>query len=101
MFLQTVVSAIAKLLEIPAGFGHPYYWRVERSTPCHRLKCRKDLLVREVPGGAEEYECVGMRIVHRVLLRQLSSRRVFPGALRTDSASRIATCLHSPIHRVT
>ena len=58
MFFHTVIRASAKLIEGSSSFGHADHGDFEMSSFDHRLQRRKDLLVCEVAGGAEENECV-------------------------------------------
>ncbi len=54
-----------QLVEVPAGLGDADHRHVEMAALDHRLQRRKDLLVREVAGGAEEHQRVGMELAHR------------------------------------
>src|SRR5215470_12818911 len=56
---HTVASPRAHLLEVPAGLGHADHGHLEAAATCYRLQGGEDLLVGEIAGGAEEYECVG------------------------------------------
>src|ERR1044071_7446159 len=58
MFLQAVLCASAKLIEIPSSFCDSDYWNVEVSSFHHRLQGREDLFVGEIAGGAKKNECV-------------------------------------------
>ena len=60
-FSRLSLRARLQLLEGPAGLGDADDRHVERAAPDHRLQRREDLLVREVAGGAEEDERVGLR----------------------------------------
>src|ERR1051325_2143565 len=99
VFLQTVMRSGAKLIQVPAGFCDADSRHIERPAFHHRLKRREDFLGCQVTGRAEKYQGIGMRIVHGVLLRQLSFRLVFPGDRRTGNAWPIAACPHSPPRR--
>src|SRR3989449_6686006 len=76
VLLEAVLGARLELFELPAGLRHADDRHVEVAAFHHRLQRRKDLLVREVAGRAEEYEGIGMDVAHRVLR---SLRRLFEG----------------------
>src|SRR5262249_12034608 len=58
----TGTCARTKLIESPAGFRDTDDGHVEVTAPHQRLESRKDLLVREISRGAEEYQSVGRRL---------------------------------------
>jgi hypothetical protein len=54
MLFEAVLRAGRQLIEVPSGPGHPDHRYLEVAAFHHRLQSRKDLLVCEVAGGAEE-----------------------------------------------
>jgi hypothetical protein len=58
--LDALFGACAQLIQRPAGFGHRDDRHVEMPAPRHAVQRRKDCLVRQVAGRAEEHERVGM-----------------------------------------
>jgi hypothetical protein len=67
VLLDAVARAGAKLVDPPAGLRHADDRHVEVAAFHHCVQRRKDLLVREVAGRAEEDESVGMNVAHRAL----------------------------------
>ena len=65
VFLEAVLGARFELIEIPARFGHADDWQIETFVTNQSLQRRKDLLVREVAGGAEKYKGVRLEIRHQ------------------------------------
>ena len=61
---ETVLGAGFELVEIPAGLGDSDDGDVEGSSLDHGLEGGKDFFVGEVAGGAEEDECVGLKLGH-------------------------------------
>src|SRR5258708_36795921 len=55
--------ALEQLRQSPPGLGHADNRKIELAATRHRLERRKDLLVREVPRGAEEHKGIGTRFV--------------------------------------
>ena len=63
VLFQAVAGAGAKLLEVPSRLRNTYDRNVEVAALDHRLQRRKDLLVGEIAGRAEENERVGVDVV--------------------------------------
>ena len=57
---EAVARPRAELVEVPARLRDADDGHVEVPAPDHRLQRREDLLVREIAGGAEEHERVGL-----------------------------------------
>src|SRR2546425_8771361 len=73
VLFEAVLGTGLELLELPAGLRHADDRHVEVAALHHRLQRRKDLLVGEIAGRAEEHEGVGVEFAHRGLrlLRRL------------------------------
>ena len=54
VLLETLASACPQLIEARSRPGHADDRHVEVTAPDHCLQRREDLLVRQIPGGAEE-----------------------------------------------
>ena len=67
MLFETVLRPGLELIEIPARLGHADDRHVEVAAFHHRLQRREDLLVRQVAGGAEKHQRVGMGSSHGVV----------------------------------
>jgi hypothetical protein len=76
---HAVARASAQLIEGPPLLRHPDHGYVEVTAACHRLQRGEDLLVREVPGRAEEDEGVGTRGRHRLLLEMAAELEAHGG----------------------
>ncbi len=61
MLSEAGPRSLAQLFERPAGLGDADDRHVEMASLDHRLQSRKDHLVGEVAGGAEEDQRVGVR----------------------------------------
>jgi hypothetical protein len=72
VLLETVAGASLQLIQIPACLGHTDHGNIEVPALQHRLQRREDLLVRQVAGGAEEDQRIGMGVAHRMSLSVLS-----------------------------
>ena len=78
VLVDAVGGPCAELIEIPALLCHADHRNIEVAAFHHRMQRREDLLVREIAGGAEKNESVGMEIVHGVsFLRGLFPRGLF------------------------
>jgi hypothetical protein len=64
VLLDAVVGTLTELIEVPARFRHANdrYGQVPGSH--HRLERRKDLLERQIAGGAEHNEDIGACVGH-------------------------------------
>ena len=66
VFLDAVARPRLELVEGPAGLGHADDRHVQVAALHHRLQRREDLLVRQIAGGAEEDQGVGVGFAHGV-----------------------------------
>jgi hypothetical protein len=73
VLLQAVTRAFAQLIERPASAGHTDDRHVQLTTPGHRLQRRKDLLVSQIAGGAEENQRIRTGCCHRLAFLMASS----------------------------
>jgi hypothetical protein len=64
VLFQTVAGALPELIQCPPRLRDPDDRHGQMPAAHHRLQRRKDLLVREVAGGAEEDQGVGARRTH-------------------------------------
>ena len=53
---NAVFCPLLKLLQLPSGFGHSDYRDFQLSVYGEFLQSRKNLLLRQVAGGSEEYQ---------------------------------------------
>ena len=60
---DAVRRALAQLLEAPLRGGNTDHRHVEDAALRHRVERRKDLLVREIAGRAEEHQGIGRRLL--------------------------------------
>ena len=70
-------AALLQLLEVPAALGHADDRHIEVAALDHRLQRREDLLVRQIAGGAEEDQGVGVSSLMDFSFSQLLARRGF------------------------
>ena len=61
---DAAARALLELVQCPAGLGDTHHRHVEGATLHHGLQRGKDLLVREISGSAEEYQCVRRLLRH-------------------------------------
>src|ERR1700756_5182720 len=73
VFFQTVFRASTKLIKIPSSLGDADDRNIEMSPFHHRLQGRENLLVCKIAGGAEEDQCVRVRICHDCRLLQAAA----------------------------
>src|SRR5439155_21748387 len=66
VFLQAVVRARTKLIQIPSGFGDTDHRYIKMSAFHHRWKGWENFFVGQIAGCTEEDQSVGMRIAHRL-----------------------------------
>src|SRR5215470_10648012 len=66
VFLEAVLGASAKLIEVPTSFSDADDGHIEVSSLDHRLQRRENLLVREIASRAKENEGVRMGIRHEL-----------------------------------
>src|SRR5439155_14279504 len=101
VLLDTVLGSRPQLLDAPARLGHANNRYVEVPTLDHRLQRGKDLLVREIAGCAEEYQCIGTGFAHRASLRwMIICRQLSQHARRIHIASRRESDWRSRLRRV-
>src|SRR5262245_21985270 len=87
VFLKAVARPSAELIEVPAGLGHSDHRYIEVPSLHHRLQRRKNLLVRQVSGGAEKNQGAGLNLFHYCFLLEIVSRSSFPDGRQIRSAS--------------
>src|SRR5262249_1509690 len=85
---NAVLRSRPELLEIPTSFGHTDDRHTEVSALDHRLQCRKNLFVRQIPGRTEKDQGIRMGTVHSFLLMWW----IFPDVHRTRNAWPRAVC---------
>src|SRR5262245_45018571 len=74
MFLKAVMRPRPELVEIPTSFGHADDRHIQVSTLDHRLQCRENLFVGQIPSRTEKDQSIRMGNIHSFLLMW----RIFP-----------------------
>src|SRR6185312_4420530 len=68
VFFETVPRSCLKQSEIPTSFGHADDRHLQVSALCHRVQCRKNLLISKISRSAEKNQRIRMGNVHCFLL---------------------------------
>jgi hypothetical protein len=58
MFFHAIARPRLELVEVPTGFGQTDDRHVQVLPLDHRLQRRENLLVSQISGGAEKYQCI-------------------------------------------